>query len=93
MNDDLTELILGIVLLVIVAGGLLVGGKWVSNTCFDNIPSRVMVDGKLIYEGKSYGFDSDSQGYATRVIVYGGPFYFFPQKVYVSKDVVIEGSK
>ena len=91
--SERVQVIVAILILIFGGLGIIVGGKWASNTFFDNIPSRVMVDGKLIYEGKSYGFDSDSQGYATRVIVYGGPFYFFPQKVYVSKDVVVEGSK
>ena len=60
---------------------------------FDNIPSVVMVDGKEVYSGTSAGFDTESNGYATKVIIKGGFLYLFPQKVYVSKDVVVKGEK
>ena len=73
------------------------GGVYIVQVCniyfIDNIPSEVYVDQKLVYKGISAGFSSDSQGYATKVVIKGGWLYLFPQKVYVSKDVVIKGEK
>ena len=60
---------------------------------FDNVPSVVMVDGKEVYKGTSAGFDTESNGYATKVVIKSGFLYLFPQKVYVSKDVEVIGTK
>lgn len=92
--DDAWASLCGIVLGIVgVLVGLIVGIQWLSITFFDNIPSKVYVDGGLVYEGTSAGFSTESNGYATKVVIQGGFMYFFPQEVYVSKDVVIEGKK
>lgn len=59
----------------------------------DNVPTKVLVDGSLVYEGPSVGVVIDSSGANTTVSVKGGFLYMFPQKYYVSKDVKLIGEK
>ena len=88
-----------IIFLIVITGtwGIIAGGiiflQWASVTFFNNVPSKVYVDGNLVYEGISAGFDVTSGGYTTTVTIKGGFLYFFPQKVYTSKDVTVEGEK
>ena len=67
--------------------------QWIYISYFDNIPSTVLVDGKIVYSGSSAGFDITSSGYATTVKINHGFLYFFPKEIYTSKDVVVEGKK
>ena len=91
--DSLKELIILILIFIFIVVFLIFSIQIITISFFDNIPSVVKVDKDIVYKGSSAGFSSESNGYATKVVIYGGFLYFFPQKVYVSKDVVIEGSK
>lgn len=72
---------------------IVLGILWINITFFDNIPSKVYVDDKLVYQGSSAGFNIHSSGYATTVTVDGGFLYIFPQAVYTSKNVRVERVK
>ena len=89
MNEDLKIDIIGISIFIF----FILGFQFIKISVFDNIPSEVYVEGELVYEGSSAGFDVESSGYATKIVIFGGFLYFFPQEVYVSKDVIIEGTK
>lgn len=95
--EDTLELIIKLfvcgVIIVAVLLGIILPCQWYTINFVDNIPSVVIVDGKEVYRGTSAGFNVQSSGYATTVVINGGFMYMFPQKVYTSKDVKIEGSK
>lgn len=59
----------------------------------DNVPVVVLVDKKEVYAGPSYGVNIISGGQTTQIIIKGGFMYWSNRKVYVSKDVVVSGSK
>ena len=67
--------------------------QWVDITFVDNIPSVVKVDGRVVYEGSSAGFDAESAGANTTVTVRGGFLFMFPKAYYVSNDVEVIGVK
>jgi len=91
MLDDHPSLFVLILLLGIAL--LLVFGDWIRIIYVDNVPSKVFVDGVLVYKGSSAGFEVLSGGYTTTVTIYGGFLYLFPQQTYTSKDVIIKGTK
>ena len=93
---DRDEIIMiGSITLGIIAFGVFMsfGVKLFENTFVDNVPSIVKVDGKIVYEGTSAGFDTGSEGANTSVVVKGGFLYMFPKAYYVSKNVEVIGKK
>lgn len=93
MDEETVGIIVGCVVGLVLIAGLLITFKWGEIQFFDNIPSKVWVDDKLVYEGSSAGFDIHSSGFATTVTLQGGFLYAFPKAVYTSKNVRVEGSK
>lgn len=93
MDDDLNYILIIVGCVLIGISIFILSFIWIGVTFVDNIPSQVFVDGKLIYEGSSAGFNIESGGYTTTVTIYGGFLYLFPQQTYTSKDVVVIGSK
>lgn len=81
------EKLIGIIVAIIL------GFQFIEITFFDNVPSTVIVNDEIVYEGSSAGFDVESAGYNTTVTIYGGFLYFFPQKYYTSQNVKVIGSK
>ena len=92
MNEFFVVFLIISISLAIISGSL-IGIRAINVNFFDNIPSKVYVDDKLVYEGISAGFRVSSGGYTTTVRTYGGFLYMFPKKVYVSKNVVVVGEK
>ncbi|MFA5089327.1 MAG: hypothetical protein WC552_09885 [Candidatus Omnitrophota bacterium] len=96
MDDRIAAIVVGfasVALGVFLVATLVLGVQWGQKTFFDNVPSTVWVDDKLVYQGTSAGFDVDSSGANTTVTIYGGWLYLFPERYYVSKSVKIEGKK
>ena len=58
-----------------------------------NVPTYVFIEGKLMYNGPSAGVEITSAGMATQVKTYLPPLYLAPDRIYVSKDVVVVGER
>lgn len=93
MNDDIWEIFMTAFVLLFIFVVSIVGIKWVNVTFIENIPSVVKVDGKVVYEGKSAGFDIESSGANTTITIRGGFLYFFPKAYYTSNKVEVIGKK
>lgn len=94
MDSDDIRLTIGIpIAIILFVGIILIGFQFVHVNFIDNIPSVVKVDGKVVYEGTSAGFDLESSGANTTVTIRGGFLYFFPRAYYTSKDVQVIGRK
>lgn len=80
---------------VIVLLGCLghLGFRYFNIEFVDNVPSVVKVDGKKVYEGSSAGFDLESSGANTTVMIRSGFLYYFPKAYYTSKNVEVIGEK
>jgi uncharacterized membrane protein YqiK len=63
--------------------------KFFDLTFFNNIPVKVVVDGKKVYEGKNGCITTTSAGTATKVVINGGFLCFFPKQRFTSKNVEV----
>ena len=93
MNNKKGQELKGIILFTLFVFIFISGVMWIGIIFFDDIPSKVYVDGKLVYEGISAGFQVSSSGFTTTVTTYRGFLYLFPYQTYTSKDVVVIGKK
>lgn len=93
MLDDIIFFIYSTVLVCVVFFAIFIGVTWVKINYIDNIPSIVKVDGKIVYEGSSAGFDVQSSGANTTITIKDGFLYLFPKSIYTSNKVEIVGVK
>lgn len=87
---DIAVTVLSIVVLMVLSVILVIA---INVHFFDNVPIKVWINKELVYEGISAGVDVKSSGDNTKVKIYKGFLYMFPDKYFVAKDVVIKGEK
>jgi hypothetical protein len=77
---------------IIIFSALIFGVRGVE-MAVNNVPVKVWVEDKLVFEGPSYCVEVSSGGYTTSVKISGGFLSWIPQKYYTSKSVKVEGVK
>lgn len=90
------EDIKGFLSLVLFLGAIIFFLLWIVLFIFwniENVPLKVSVDDKLIYEGRSACVDVSSSGNTTNVTISGGWYCLFPKEKYTSKNVKVETMK
>lgn len=93
MDSDLKAGIAVIVGGIIVIFSFICIGELINIKFVDNVPSVVKVDGNVVYEGTSAGFDIESSGANTTVTIKEGFLYWFPKAYYTSDKIEIVGRK
>ena len=91
--EDAWFIIKMIVVFALGIFGLISGVQGVNLAFFDNVPVRVSVDDKIVYQGISGCVSVESSGANSTVSVNQGFLCFFPKAYYVSKNVSIENLK
>jgi len=90
---SLGVIVTGVLLVLVVIFGFAFVGQAYNINHVDNVPIVAYVDGVKVYEGISAGIKLDKTAGTTKIIVYGGFLYLFPQAYYVSDNVKVEGKK
>lgn len=84
---------LKIIFTFIALVGSIVISMQLLNMSINNVPTSCYVNDEIVYTGPSYAIKTETNGAATEVVVYGGLLYMFPQAVYVSSNVKLQGKK
>lgn len=92
MNDDLKILIKGIVL-ILLAVFIIIWAATAFVYSVHNVPIKVYVKNKLVYDGRDACCEVISAGYATTVNITGGWYCMFPKESYTDKDVRVETAR
>ena len=64
--------------------------RWIDLTFFNNINVTAYVEGKSVFYGKNGCLSVHSSGDTTSLQTYKGFLCFFPEKFYVSEDIIVK---